>query len=113
MEHTALHELERLDKHLPVLATLTGVAPLLGFFGTVVGMVLSFDAVAARGLEEPAAVAKGISVALLTTAWGLAVAIVTQAFHGYFASRVGAFTRQIEVASHLLCESLDEMEEAR
>jgi biopolymer transport protein ExbB len=88
----------------------TSIAPLLGFLGTVVGMILAFDVVAEQGLNDPPAVARGISVALITTAWGLIVAFVTQPFYHYFLSRVASYSRQIETAANVLLETLDEME---
>ena len=63
-----------------------------------------------QGLNDPGAVAKGISVALLTTAYGLIVAFFTQPFYNYFTSKVGAYTREIETASNILFETLDEMD---
>lgn len=111
MENAAIHEIAYLEKYLTVLATIANIAPLLGFLGTVVGMILSFDVIAEQGLNDPGAVAKGISVALLTTAYGLIVAFVTQPFYNYFTSKVGAYTRQIETAANILFETFDEMEE--
>jgi biopolymer transport protein ExbB len=110
MENAAIHEVAYLEKYLTVLATIANIAPLLGFLGTVVGMILSFEVIAEQGLNDPGAVAKGISVALLTTAYGLIVAFFTQPFYNYFTSKVGAYTRQIETASNILFETFDEME---
>jgi len=112
MENAAIHEVAYLEKYLTVLATVTSIAPLLGFLGTVVGMILSFEVIAEQGLNDPGAVAKGISVALLTTAWGLIVAFVTQPFYNYFTSKVGAYTREIETASNILFETFGEMKES-
>ena len=111
MENAAIHEVAYLEQYLPVLATIANIAPLLGFLGTVVGMILSFDVIAQHGLNNPGLVAKGISVALLTTAYGLLVAFVTQPFYNYFTSKVGAYMRQIETASNILFETFDEMAE--
>jgi biopolymer transport protein ExbB len=110
MENAAIHEVAYLEKYLTVLATIANIAPLLGFLGTVVGMILSFEVIAEQGLNDPGAVAKGISVALLTTAYGLIVAFFTQPFYNYFTSKVGAYTRQIETASNILFETFDEMD---
>jgi biopolymer transport protein ExbB len=110
MENAAIHEVAYLEKFLMVLATVTNIAPLIGFFGTVVGMILSFDIIATQGLNNPGLVAKGISVALLTTAYGLIVAFVTQPFYNYFTGRVAAYSREIETASNILFETLDEMD---
>ncbi|NIN71114.1 MAG: MotA/TolQ/ExbB proton channel family protein, partial [Gemmatimonadetes bacterium] len=110
MENAAIHEVAYLEKYLTVLATVANIAPLLGFLGTVVGMILSFDVIAQHGLNNPGLVAKGISVALLTTAYGLIVAFFTQPFYNYFTSKVGAYTREIETAANILFETFDEME---
>jgi biopolymer transport protein ExbB len=110
MENAAIHEVAYLEKYLTVLATVANIAPLLGFLGTVVGMILSFDVIAQHGLNNPGLVAKGISVALLTTAYGLIVAFFTQPFYNYFTSKVGAYTREIETAANILFETMDEMD---
>jgi biopolymer transport protein ExbB len=110
MENAAIHEVAYLEKFLTVLATITNIAPMLGFLGTVVGMILSFEIIAQQGLNNPGAVAKGISVALLTTAYGLIVAFVTQPFYNYFTSKIATHTREIETASNILFETFDEME---
>ena len=110
MENAAIHEVAYLEKYLTVLATVANITPLLGFLGTVVGMSLSFDIIAEQGLNNPGLVAKGISVALLTTAYGLIVAFVTQPFYNYFTSKVTSYTREIETASNILFETFDEMD---
>jgi biopolymer transport protein ExbB len=110
MENAAIHEVAYLEKYLAVLSTIANIAPLLGFLGTVVGMVLSFDVIAQHGLNNPGLVAKGISQALLTTAYGLIVAFFTQPFYNYFTSRVAGYTREIETAANILFETFDEME---
>lgn len=110
MESAAIHEVAYLEKYLTVLATITNIAPLLGFLGTVVGMILSFEVIAQQGLNDPGAVAKGISVALLTTAYGLIVAFFTQPFYNYFTSKVASHTREIETAVNILFETFDEMD---
>ena len=110
METAAIHEIAYLEKYLPAIATVTNLAPLLGFFGTVQGMILSFDAIAKAGLNNPPEVAHGISVALLTTAWGLIVAFVCQPFYNFFLSKVAAYTREIETTVNILFETFEEME---
>ncbi|MHC5024997.1 MAG: MotA/TolQ/ExbB proton channel family protein [Planctomycetota bacterium] len=112
MENAAIHEIAYLEKYHTVLATIANIAPLLGFLGTVVGMILSFEIIAEQGLNDPGAVAKGISVALLTTAYGLIVAFFTQPFYNYFTSKVSSYTRQIETAANVLFETFDEMDQS-
>ncbi len=110
IENAALFEMGRLERGLAVLATTANVAPLLGFFGTVTGMMAGFDALAAQGLSNPGAVATGIKEALTTTAGGLAVAIPTQLAYNYFMSRINKFVRDIETAANMLIETFGEME---
>jgi biopolymer transport protein ExbB len=110
IENAALFEMGRLERGLAVLATTANVAPLLGFFGTVTGMMAGFDALAAQGLSNPGAVATGIKEALTTTAGGLAVAIPTQLAYNYFMSRINKFVRDIETAANMLLETFSEME---
>lgn len=111
MENAAIHEVAYLEKYLVLMATVTNIAPLLGFYGTVVGMIISFDEIAAQGLNNPSAVAHGISVALITTAYGLIVAFIVQPFYNFFTGRVAAHVRDIETASNILFETFDEMEQ--
>jgi biopolymer transport protein ExbB len=113
IENAALHELARLERGLGVLATSANVAPLLGFFGTVVGMIDSFDVLAAAGLNNPGLVARGISVALITTAGGLIIAIPVQLAYNYFGVKVTGLVREMETAANILVETFDEMERVR
>jgi len=92
-----------------VLATIAMVAPLLGFLGTVTGMINSFEALAAVGLNNPAAVASGISEALITTAAGLIIAIPVQMAYNYFVARVNSTVRNMEAAANLLLDSLSDI----
>lgn len=110
METAALHEVAQLERNLGVLATIANLAPLIGFFGTVWGMIVSFDTIYELGLTNPALVARGISQALYTTAWGLTVAFFALPFHNWFAARVAETTRSIEVASGTLLDTFVEME---
>jgi biopolymer transport protein ExbB len=110
IENAALYEMSRLERGLVVLATTANVAPLLGFLGTVTGMIKSFEALAEAGLSNPGLVAAGISEALITTATGLAVAIPVQLAYNYFMSRINKFVRDIETATNMLLETFSEME---
>jgi len=112
IENSALHELARLERGLAVLASSSNIAPIIGFLGTVVGMISSFDAIASQGLNNPALVAKGISVALITTAGGLIVAVVTLPFYNFFTSRVAIFVREMETSANILLETFAEMDQA-
>ncbi len=110
IETAALHEMARLEKRLIVLASVANVSPLLGFFGTVSGMIKSFDALAEQGLSNPGAVAAGISEALVTTAAGLAVAIPTQLAYNFFMNSINKSVRDIETSTNMLLETFGEME---
>ena len=110
IENAALYEMSRLERFLVVLATIANVAPLLGFFGTVTGMIKSFDALAAAGLSNPGLVAIGIKEALFTTAGGLGVAIPVQLMYNFFMSRINRFVRDIETSTNMLLETFGEME---
>jgi biopolymer transport protein ExbB len=110
MEATALHEMAFLEKYLVLMASVVSLAPLLGFLGTILGMLGALDTISRQGLTNPAAVAGGIRVALVTTAYGLIVAFVVQPFHTYFASRVSRYARDMESASDILLDTFDEIE---
>ena len=113
MEATALYELARLEGKLGLLATVSNLAPILGFLGTVWGMILAFDVIHAGGLSDPARVAGAIATALYTTAWGLVVAAFALPFHNYFAGRLAAQTRALEMAGSVVVETFSEMERMR
>jgi biopolymer transport protein ExbB len=72
------------------------VAPMLGFLGTVIGMISAFAAIEAAGQVEPALVASGIKVALITTASGLAIAIPVNIFYNWFVSRIDTLIMDME-----------------
>lgn len=110
IENSAIHEVARLERGLGVLATASNVAPLIGFFGTVVGMIDSFDVLATAGLNNPGLVARGISVALITTAGGLTVAIPVQLAYNYFTAKIAGFVREMETSANVLVETFDELE---
>ncbi|MBW1997370.1 MAG: MotA/TolQ/ExbB proton channel family protein [Deltaproteobacteria bacterium] len=88
MEAAASDEIKRMQRYLRVLDTMITVAPLLGIFGTVVGIILSFEMLGATGIEHPQAVTAGIAQALITTASGLGIAILSLFPYNYFNSRV-------------------------
>lgn len=110
IENAALFEMGRLERNLVWLATIANVSPLLGFFGTVAGMIKSFDALAEAGLSNPGLVAAGISEALITTAAGLFVAIPAQLAYNFFMSRINKFVRDIETSTNMLLETFSEMQ---
>ncbi|MEM7249505.1 MAG: MotA/TolQ/ExbB proton channel family protein [Acidobacteriota bacterium] len=109
VENKAIQEVAHLEKGLWLLALISNVAPILGFLGTVVGMIRSFDVLAKEGMNNPSAVAEGISVALITTAGGLIVAVVVLPFYNWLTTRISTMINEMETASNFLFETLDEM----
>ena len=96
MQVEAENEIERMKSGLGVLDTIVTMAPLLGILGTVLGIIDSFDLLGASGIEDPKAVTGGIAQALITTATGLSIAIVTLIPLNYFISRVQRASRKLE-----------------
>lgn len=89
----------RLEKNMSWVAFVIAVAPMLGFLGTVVGMVQAFDDIEAAGDISPTVVAGGMKVALLTTVFGLIVAIIVQTFYNYLAAKIDSLVNAMEDAS--------------
>ena len=99
-----------LEKGIVVLASVSSIAPMLGFLGTVSGMIRAFGEIAAAKNVEASLVAGGIQEALITTATGLIIAIPIQMLHNYFISRIGRFVIDMEEASIFLVDKLSDME---
>ena len=87
LEMAASQEMQRMKRYLPILDTMITMAPLLGILGTVMGIINSFDLLGSTGIEHPRAVTSGIAQALITTATGLAIAILTLIPYNYFLSK--------------------------
>ncbi len=113
IENQGLIELSKLESWLVVLATLTNVAPLLGFLGTVIGMIIAFQSIEAAGEVEATLVAGGIKVALTTTAAGLVIAIPVSAFHNYFVARIDSLVIDMEESAQKMIDMLHAMESDR
>jgi biopolymer transport protein ExbB len=113
IENQGLIELSKLEKGLVVLATLTNIGPLLGFLGTVIGMIIAFQSIEAAGEVEATLVAGGIKVALLTTAAGLTIAIPMSIFHNYFVARIDALVIDMEESAQKMIDALHAMERGR
>jgi biopolymer transport protein ExbB len=88
-----------LERGLVWIALFIAIAPMLGFLGTVVGMIQAFDRIEAVGDISPTVVAGGIKVALLTTVFGLIVAILLQIFYNYIVSKIDSIVNKMEDAS--------------
>ncbi len=86
MESAAADQIRRMRRFMGVLDTMITVAPLLGIFGTVTGIIQSFEALGATGVEQPAVVTAGIAQALITTAAGLGIAIPSVVFYNFYDS---------------------------
>lgn len=106
MENYGVHVVAALERHLPILATISSVAPMLGFLGTVQGMIVAFsDIVEKMGeVNIVEAAASGIQVALLTTCFGLIVGIPAYIFFNYFTSIINGFVLEVEGTAAELIE---------
>ncbi len=103
-------EMAFLERGMVVLSTVIVLAPMLGFTGTVAGMVDAFDAIKKANDISPAVVAGGISKALLTTLFGLVVAMTIQVFFNYFTSKIDRLILDMEESSIELMDALVELE---
>jgi biopolymer transport protein ExbB len=108
MDDYSIHIVAAMEKHLPVLATVSSAAPMIGFLGTVQGMVLSFaNIVAQHGKEDIVmSAASGIMVSLLTTVLGLIVGIPAFIFFNYFTSVINRFVLDVEESAAELIEAV-------
>ena len=109
IENQGLIEMSKLESGLVVLATLSTIAPLLGFLGTVIGMIIAFQSIEAAGEVEATLVAGGIKVALLTTAAGLAIAIPVSIGHNYFVSFIDSLVIDMEESAQKMVDTLHAM----
>jgi biopolymer transport protein ExbB len=99
-------QMGQLEKGISWISLFIALAPMLGFMGTVIGMIGAFDAIEAAGDISPSLVAGGIKVALLTTVFGLIVAIILQVFYNYIVSKVDSIVNDMENASISLIDLL-------
>lgn len=101
-----LEQLNALEANLSIIGTVAVIAPFVGLFGTVLGIIRAFQDIALKGNSTPAVVAAGVSEALVTTAAGLAVAVIAVIFFNYFKSRIKSFNQEMIVAANKLAEML-------
>jgi biopolymer transport protein ExbB len=113
IENQGLLEMSKLEKGLVVLATLTNIAPLLGFLGTVIGMIIAFQSIELAGEVEATLVAGGIKVALLTTAAGLVIAIPVSVSHNYFVAKIDGLVIDMEESAQKMVDTLHAIETGR
>jgi len=95
-----------LEKNLSWISLFIALAPMLGFLGTVIGMIAAFDAIEQAGTVSATIVAGGIKVALITTVFGLVVAIILQVFYNYLLSKIDGISNQMEDSSISLIDML-------
>ena len=92
-------QMGQLESGLTWISLFIALAPMLGFMGTVVGMIQAFDQIQAMGDISPTAVAGGIKVALLTTVFGLIAAVILQIFYNYLVNKIDGIVNKMEDAS--------------
>lgn len=106
-------EMSFLERGLVWISLFITIAPLLGFLGTVVGMIRAFNRIAAAAAISPEIVASGIEIALLTTAFGLITGIILQVGYNYCTSKIDRIVAQMEESSIILIDSLVDMKGGR
>jgi len=106
IEDTGRHVVPELERYLNTLGTIAVISPFLGLLGTVLGMIQMFAGVSTHGVGDPTAIAGGIAQALITTAFGLVVAIFAVLFHRYFRGRVNELLLDMEEQALKLIEIL-------
>jgi len=99
MDAMAIEQRTKLEKNLSILGTLGNIAPLIGLFGTVIGIIRAFHSLSVSGSAGPSVVAAGIAEALITTAAGLVVAVPAVVFYNYYLRRVETVMSEIESIS--------------
>ncbi|MFZ1343815.1 MotA/TolQ/ExbB proton channel family protein [Thiothrix eikelboomii] len=113
VEEAGRHAVHRLERYLPALATIGSIAPLMGLLGTVFGMISSFSQISKAGAGDPAAVAGGISEALITTAAGLVVALIAVIFHRLLKAKVDNYVFGMEQEAVKLIEIVNQNNQRR
>ena len=101
MEH-----LNSLERNLGIIGTIAVIAPFVGLFGTVLGIIRAFQDIALKGNSTPAVVAAGVSEALVTTATGLIIAVIAVVFFNYFKTRIKSYNQEMIVAANQMAEML-------
>ncbi|MBN1638220.1 MAG: MotA/TolQ/ExbB proton channel family protein [Ignavibacteriales bacterium] len=110
LENAGRQEITRLEKGLSLLATISGVAPLLGFLGTVTGMIGAFMRIEdLKGGANPSDLAGGIWEALITTAFGLAVGIIAYTFYNFLTAKITKLVMDMEAISNDLVDTIEEI----
>jgi biopolymer transport protein ExbB len=105
VEEATTLELPMLEKNLNILATIASIATLMGLFGTVLGMIRSFGALATAGAADSSALATGISEALINTALGIGTSALAIIAYNFFTARIDALTYRIDEAGYSLTQT--------
>ncbi len=101
-----MENLNTLERNLGIIGTIAVIAPFVGLFGTVLGIIHAFQDIALKGNSTPAVVAAGVGEALVTTAAGLLVAVISVVFFNYFKTRIKGYNQEMIVAANQLAEML-------
>jgi len=105
IEEAGRHAIHKMDKYMTTLGTIAAIAPLLGLLGTVVGMIVVFNEMLKQGgVGNPADLAGGISQALVTTAFGISIAVPALIFHRYFRGKINDYAVDMEKEAVKLLE---------
>jgi len=112
IDTTGTIELGFLERGLVILATVANVAPLMGFLGTVAGMIMAFASIETAGTVDPTLVAGGIKVALLTTATGLLIAIPTNIGYNFFVTRIDKLIVDMEQGTQQILNLVWDLDKA-
>ena len=105
IEEAGRHAIHKMDKYMTTLGTIAAIAPLLGLLGTVVGMIVVFNEMLRQGgVGNPADLAGGISQALVTTAFGITIAVPALIFHRYFRGKINDYAIEMEKQAIRLLE---------
>lgn len=102
VKETAITEIQRMNRFLPTLSTIVSVSTLLGLLGTILGLIQIFNVISGGGIGDAEALAAGIGQALITTAFGLMIAIPALIFHNYLQEKVDALAADMEKSLHEL-----------
>ena len=106
-------QISNMEKGCSWIKLFIAVAPSLGFLGTVIGMVMAFDHIQTAGDISPTIVASGMKVALITTIFGIIVALILQLFYNYILSKIEHLTSQMEESAITLLDSISKMKEEK
>lgn len=102
VKETAITEIQRMNRFLPTLSTIVSISTLLGLLGTILGLIQIFNVISGGGIGDAEALAAGIAQALITTAFGLMIAIPALIFHNYLAEKVDLLAADMEKSLHEL-----------